>query len=71
MTAVSLPEEISALFADIHDDFPAMIGKPSDNDVQRLCRRNIQALQDIDLGDSTDATGIIISEVDHKAANAN
>ena len=28
-------------------------------------------LQDIDLGDGTDATGLILSEVNHKAANEN
>ena len=67
MTTVSSPEEISALFADAHDNFPAIIGKPSNNDVQLLRRCNFQDLQDIDLGDGTDATGLILSEVDHKA----
>ena len=71
MTTVSLPEEISALFADAHDNFPVIIGKPDDDDVQRLFRRNFQTLQDIDLGDGTDATSLILSEVDHKAENAN
>ena len=65
MTTVSLPKEISALFADAHDDFPAIIGKNSDDDVQRLCRHNFQDLQDIDLGDSTDSTGLILYKVDH------
>ena len=60
MMTVSLPEEISALFADAHDDFPTIIGKPSDDDLQRLCRHNFSALQDIDLGDGTDATGLIL-----------
>ena len=32
MKTVSLPKEISALFSDAHDNFPAIIGKPS-NDV--------------------------------------
>ena len=71
MAIVSLPKEISALFSKSHDDFPAIIGKPSYDDVQRLFQRNFQAFQDIDLGDGTDATGIILSEVNHKAANAN
>ena len=71
MTTVSLPEEISALFADAHDNFPVIIGKPSDDDVQRLFRHNFQALQDIDLRDGTNATGLILSEVDHKADNKN
>ena len=39
--------------------------------MQRLCQYNFQALQDTDLGDGTDTTGLILSEVDHKAANAN
>ena len=65
------PKEISALFADSHDNFPAIIVKPSEDDVQRLRQRNFQALQDIDLGYGTDATGLILSKVDHKAANAN
>ena len=69
MTTVSLPEKISALFADAHDDFSAIIRKHSDDDVQCLCRRNFSALQDIDLGDGTNATGPILSEDDHKAAN--
>ena len=69
MTTVSAPEEISALFTDAHDNFHAIIGKPSDNDVQCLRRRNFQDLQYINLGDGTDATGLILSEVDQKAAN--
>ena len=71
MTTVYLPEEIAALFADDNDNFPDIIGKPSDDVVQRLCRRNFQAFQYIDLGEGTDATGLILSEVDHKAANEN
>ena len=71
MTTISSPEEISAIFANAHDNFPAIISIPSDDDVQRLHRRNFQSLQDINLGDSTDAMGLILSEVDHKAANTN
>ena len=71
MTTVSLPEEMSTFFANAHDKFPATIGKPSDDDVQRLCWRNLSALQDINLGDGTDVTGLIVSKDDHKAANAN
>ena len=71
MTTVSLPEEIAALFADAHDNFPSITGKPSENDVQRLLQRNFQALQNIDLKDGTNATGLILSEVDHKAATKN
>ena len=71
MTTVSLPKEIAALFADTHDDFPAIIGKPSDNDTHCLRRCNFQALQYIDLGDGTNTTGLIISKIDHKAANEN
>ena len=37
--------------------------------MQRLRRRNFAALQDIDLGNGTDATGLILSEDDHKSAN--
>ena len=69
MTTVSLPEEISALFSDTHNDFPAIIVKTSNDDVQHLCRRNFAALQDIDLGNGTNATGLILSKDDHKAAN--
>ena len=69
MTTVSLPEEISALFADAQNDFPVIIGKPSDDDVQRLLRRKFASLQDIYLGDGTDATGLILSKENHKAAN--
>ena len=69
MKTVSLPKAIAALFSNAHKDFPAIISKPSNDDLQRLCQRNFQALQDIGLGDSTDATGIILSEVNHKAAN--
>ena len=71
MTIIYLPGEISAIFADTHHDFPAIIGKPSDDDMQRLCRRNFQALQDINLGGVTNATGLILSEVNYKAVNAN
>ena len=71
MLTVSLSEEIAALFADAHDDFPTMIGMPSDDDVQRLRQRNFQALHDINLGDGTDIIGLILSEADHKAANEN
>ena len=71
MTTISSPEEISAIFADAHVNFPAIMGKPSDKDVQRLFQRNFQALQYINLGDSTNATGLILSDVDHKAANTN
>ena len=69
MTTVYSPKAIAALFADAHDDFPVITGKPSDDDVQRLLRRNFQALQDIDLGDGTDVTGVILSKADHRAAN--
>ena len=65
-TTVSLPKEISALFAYAHDNFPAIIVKSSEDEMQILRRRNFQALQDIYLGDSTDATGVILSEVDGK-----
>ena len=58
-------------FSDTHDDLPAIIGKPSNDDVQRLCQRNFAALQDINLGDGTDAIGLILSKDDHKAANGN
>ena len=71
MTTVSSPEEISALFANTHEDFPIIIGKSSNNDMQRLRRRNLQSLQDINLGDGTKSTGLILSEVDHKKANSN
>ena len=71
MTTISYPKEIAALSADSHNDFPAILGKPSDDDVKRLSRHNFQALQDIDLEDGTDATGLILSKVDHKAANEN
>ena len=37
--------------------------------MQRLCHCNFAALQDIDLGYSTNATGLILSEDDPKAAN--
>ena len=70
MTTVYLPEEISALFADAHDDFPVIISKPSDDDVHRLFRHNFQALQDIDLGEGTDTTGLILSKVDHRVVPA-
>ena len=66
---MSLPKEIAALFANSHGEFPASIGKPSNDDVQRLCRRNFAALQDIDLGDSTN-TGLILYKDDHNAMNA-
>ena len=69
MTTVSLPEEISALFSDAHNNFPAIIVKTSNDDVQHLRRRNFAALQDIDLGNGTNATGLILSKDDHKAAN--
>ena len=71
MTTVSSPEEISSLFTDTHDDFPAIIGKPSNDDVQRLCHRKCVSLQDINIGDGTNATGLILSKVYHKATNAN
>ena len=71
MATISSPEAIATLFADAHDEFLAIIGKPSDDDVQRLRQCNFQAPQDIYLGDGTDTTGLILSEVDHKAANEN
>ena len=71
MMTVCSPKAITALFFDAHDDLPAIIGKTSDNDVQHLRQRNFQALLDIDLGDGTEATGLILSKVDHKAANKN
>ena len=71
MMTVSSPEEISALFADAHNEFLAIIGKPSDDDVHCLCRHNLTALQDIDLGGNTNATVLILPEADHKAANGN
>ena len=71
MITVSLPKEISVLFADVHDDFPAIIGKPSYDDVQRLRWRNFQALQNIELGEGTNTMGLILFEVDHKVANTN
>ena len=39
--------------------------------MQRLCRCNFAALQDIELGDGTDVMGLILSEADHKGANGN
>ena len=71
MTTVSSPKVIAAPFANAHDDSPFIIGKTYDDDMQRLRRRNFQALQDIDIGDGTNATGLIFSEVDHKLANKN
>ena len=52
-------------------NFPTIIGKHSDDDMQRLLLRNFSALQDIDLGDGTDATGLILYKDDHKAENEN
>ena len=71
MMTMSLPKEISALFANAHDYFPTIIDKTSDDDVQLLRRRNFADLQDINRGDGTDATGLITSKDDHKLANAN
>ena len=68
---VALPKEISTLLDNSHDDFPAIISKSSDDDVQRIFRHTFSALQDIDLGDGTDATGLILSKDDHKVANGN
>ena len=39
--------------------------------MQRLCRCNFAALQDIELGDGIDVMGLILSEADHKGANGN
>ena len=71
MTTVSSLEAISTLFSEFHDNFPVIIGKPSKDDVQCLLQRNFQSLQEINLGDTTNYTGLILSEVDHKAANEN
>ena len=71
MMTVSSPKEIPALFADAHNGFPAIIGKPTNNDVNHLRRHNLQALQDIDLRDGTNATGPILSKFNQKAVNTN
>ena len=71
MTTVPSPEEIFSLFSDTHDNFSAIIGKLSDDDVQRRSRRNFQALQDINPGDGNNSTGLILSKVDNNTANAN
>ena len=71
MTIVSSSKEISALFADAHNEFPTITGKPSEDNVQSLSQRNFQALQNIYLGDGTDTMSLILSEVDHKATNTN
>ena len=68
MMTMSLPKEIFPQFDDAHDNFPAIIGKPSDDDLQCLRHCNFASLQDIDLGDSTNATGLILSKDNHKAA---
>ena len=39
--------------------------------MQRLRRRNFTALQDINIGDCNDATGLILFEDDHEAENGN
>ena len=69
MMTVSLPEQISALFADAHDDLPAIIRRTSDDDVQRLYRCNFGSLQGINIGDGTNVTSLIFSEDNHKVAN--
>ena len=69
MKTVYLPKEISMLFANAHGNFSAIIGKPSDDEVQRLCRQKLAALQNIDLGGGTDTIGLILYKDDHKAAN--
>ena len=71
MTTVSSPKEISALFANTHDYLPAIIGKPSDDEVQHIFRRNFSDLQGIYLEGDTDTTCIILSKDNHKTANAN
>ena len=71
MTNVSFPKEISSLFDDDHNNFPAIIGKSSDDYLQCLCHSNFTALQDIDLGEIINATGLILSKDDHKSANGN
>ena len=68
MRTVTSPKETSEIFADAHEDFPTMTGKPSDDDLWCLCLRSFAAIQDIDLGDSTNDTGLILSEDDHKAS---
>ena len=69
MTNVSFPKEISSLFDDDHNNFPAIIGKSSDDYLQCLCHSNFTSLQDIDLGEIINATGLILSKDDHKSAN--
>ena len=66
---MSSPKEIFTLFVNAQNDFPAIIGKPSNDDVQRLCRCKFSALQGINLGGGTDATGLVLSKDNHKAAN--
>ena len=63
--------EISALFDNAHNYFPTIIERPSDDDMQHLRQCNFAALQDINLGDGTNTTGLILSKNDQKAANRN
>ena len=57
------------LFANAHKNFSAIIKKPSDDEVQHLCRQKLASLQNIDLGGGTDTIGPILYKDDHKAAN--
>ena len=62
------PEEANDLFAEAHAAFTPIVGAPNDNDVKRLNKAFINALQSIDVpGGAVDLSDILLLDKDHKA----
>ena len=66
--AMTTPKDAKDLFAKDQAAFTPVVGAPNDEDVKRLNKAFINALQSIDIpGDAADLSNILLTDEDHKA----
>ena len=64
---MTTPEFAKDLFKEVQAAFPLIIGAPNDDDVKRLTKAFINALQLIDVpGGAIDLSDLLLSDVEHE-----
>ena len=65
---MTTPEDAKDLFAEAQAAFTPVVGAPNDDDVKRLNKVFVNALQSIDVpGGAVNLSDILLSDDDHKA----
>ena len=64
---MTTPEVTKDLFKEVQSAFPPIVGAPNDDDVKRLTKAFINALQSIDVpGGAIDLSNLLLSDAEHE-----